>query len=107
MKNTTERRQEILEYVCQVRHTNLATIMQRFGISRATAIRDIQLLSCSYPIDTQQGGGGGIYIADGFRLGMKYLTDEQITLLEKLSYGLMGDELSTMKQILKTFKKPF
>ncbi len=106
MKNTTERRQEMLEFLCQVRHTNLAIIMERFGISRATAIRDIQLLSCSYPIDTQQGGGGGIYIADGFRLGMKYLTDDQSDLLEKLSDTLSGEELATMQSILKTFSNP-
>ena len=106
MKNTTERRQEILEFLCQVRHTNLISIMQRFGISRATAIRDIQLLSCSYPIFTTVGGGGGIHMSDGFRLGKKYLTDDQVALLDKLSYGLTGEELLTMEQILKTFKNP-
>ena len=65
------------------------------------------VLSCSYPIDTQQGGGGGIFIADGYRLGMKYLTEEQLTLLEKLSKMLCGEELTVMNSIIKTFRKKY
>lgn len=49
---------------------------------------------------------GGIRIANGFRLGMKYLTVEQSELLEKLSSELTGVELATMQEILKTFKRP-
>ncbi len=42
----------------------------------------------------------------GYRLGMKYLTDEQCNLLEKLSESLVGEDLVLMKAILKTFRRP-
>ena len=37
---------------------------------------------------------------------MKYFTDEQTVLLEKLSCSLVGEDLKTMEGIIKTFKKP-
>ena len=68
----------------------------------STMRRDILIRSCSYPITTFQGGGGGIKIAEGYRLGMKY----QKALLERLSESLSGEELVTMHSILKTFSNP-
>jgi hypothetical protein len=53
-----------------------------------------------------QGAGGGVFIAKSFRLGTRYLTDEQCRLLEKLSATLEGTELKTMQSILKKFKRP-
>lgn len=106
MKSTTERRQEMLEYLCIYRHESIANLMTRFKISRMTVIRDVQILSCSYPIYTTKGNGGGIHVEEGFRLGKKYLTIKQATLLEKLALTLEGEELLTIKQILLTFRKP-
>ena len=65
-----------------------------------------QVGNCSYPITTFQGGGGGIKIAEGYRLGMKYMTSKQKALLERLSESLSGEELVTMHSILKTFSNP-
>lgn len=101
-----ERRMEILNELLEQRVTTLSKLQMRFDISRSTAKRDIQELSCSYPIITTQGGGGGIRMADGYRLGMKYMTSTQTALLEKLSEALTGEELLTMHSILKTFSNP-
>ena len=106
MKLTTERRQEMLEYLCIVRKTTRVDLMYRFNISKNTVDRDLQILMCSYPIDTIRGVAGGVCVADGFRLGMKYLSDKQKVLLEKLSETLSGEELVTMQSILKTFTNP-
>lgn len=105
MKCSAERRQQVLEFVVAKRHTYLKDICNEFNISFSTARRDIQILSCSYPIYTIQGGDGGIFTVPGYRLGMKYLTDEQSALLEKISLDLVGDDLKTMNGILKEFKK--
>ena len=106
MTSTTERRQLVLEYLLDHRCTTLNTLCMEFDVSMSTMRRDILILSCSYPITTIQGGGGGIRIADGYRLGMKYMTSKQTTLLEKLSEDLSGDDLVTMRSILKTFSNP-
>ena len=106
MRCTTERRQLVLEYLLDQRHTTLDALCKEFEVSMSTMRRDILILSCSYPITTFQGGGGGIKIAEGYRLGMKYMTSNQKALLEKLSESLSGEELVTMYSILKTFSNP-
>ena len=106
MRCTTERRQLVLEYLLDQRHTTLDALCKEFEVSMSTMRRDILILSCSYPITTFQGGGGGIKIAEGYRLGMKYMTSKQKALLERLSESLSGEELVTMHSILKTFSNP-
>ena len=106
MRCISERRQLVLEYLLDQRHTTLDALCKEFEVSMSTMRRDILILSCSYPITTFQGGGGGIKIAEGYRLGMKYMTSKQKALLEKLSESLSGEELVTMNSILKTFSNP-
>ena len=106
MKNTSERRQMILEYLLEHRETTRFELSNHFNVSLRTIERDILILSCSYPIITIQGGGGGIKIADGYRLGMKYLSESQAALLEQLSETLSGKDLEIMQSILKMFSKP-
>lgn len=106
MKNTSERRQMILEYLLEHRETTRFELSNHFNVSLRTIERDILILSCSYPIMTIQGGGGGIKIADGYRLGMKYLSESQAALLEQLSETLSGKDLEIMQSILKIFSKP-
>ena len=106
MKNTSERRQMILEYLLEHRETTRFELSNHFNMSLRTIERDVLILSCSYPIITIQGGGGGIKIADGYRLGMKYLSESQAALLEQLSETLSGKDLEIMQSILKIFSKP-
>ena len=84
----------------------MKNLSDEFGVSVRTIYYDLEVLQCSYPIVTIRGGGGGVRVMDGFYLGMKYMTNEQTALLEKLSETLSGNELSTMQSILKTFSNP-
>ena len=106
MESTWVRRLLILEYLLDCQHTTVETLSAVFQVSGRTIRRDITILSCSYPITMLQGGAGGVYIAKEFRLGSRYLTDEQYHLLEKLSATLAGAELRIMQSILKVFKRP-
>ena len=106
MKNTSERRQMILEVLCQLRFEKIENLATEFEVSRRTITYDIQILSCSYPIYSLTGTYGGVYIADGFRLGMKYLTDKQYTVLKEISEELSGEKKVVVLEILKTFAYP-
>lgn len=99
----TERRQQILEYMCEKRHESCANLMNEYGISYTTLYRDLQILQCSYPIYTTQGNGGGVHVVEGYYIGRKYLKPYQRALLEQLSATLTGEEAKTMQEILKTF----
>ena len=106
MRNTTERRQQILEYISDRRVVTMQEIADEFDICLRTAKADVQLLSCSHPIYTQQGGGGGVRAMDGWYLSRRYLHDDQEALLRSLLPGLQPDQQKTMESILAAFAKP-
>ena len=106
MQSALERRQEILEVLCERRRESVENLATEFGVNERTIRRDIEYMTLSYPIYTVPGKGGGVYVGEGYRLSKKYLTDKQAELLEELSKGLTGNELAVMQSILKTFKEP-
>ena len=101
-----ERRMRILKILLNKRNVTMLELQKEFHISRSTVRRDIENLSLSHPIMTAKGGGGGVFVMEGYKLGMIYFTDEQTALLEKLSKSLIPEDLAIMNSILKTFKKP-
>ena len=104
--NANDRRMQILEVLCERRHESVGNLAFEFGVTTRTIKNDLLVLSCSYPIYTTQGNGGGVHVVDGYRLGRKYMTDKQTELLEKLASRLTGEDFQTMQSILKTFKEP-
>ena len=104
--SATERRIQIIELLCKRKTDNIRNLAHEFNVSYLTIQRDILELSCSYPIYTTQGNGGGVHIMDGFRLGMKYFTDSQTELLERISKNLTGADLKTAQTMLATFRQP-
>ncbi len=106
MKSALERRQAILEVLCERKHDTVDNLATEFCVSERTIRRDLEYLTLSYPIYTTQGKGGGVHVVDGFYICKKYFTSKQRDLLEKLKKGLSGEELATMQAILKTFGEP-
>ena len=77
----------ILTTLLQKDRTTAPELAERFEVSRRTVGRDLDTLcQAGIPIVTYQGNGGGISIADGFKLDKSILT---------------ADELSTMIAALK------
>lgn len=105
MQNTTERRQEILYFISDRRKLTLREIADEFQISIATVKRDIQILTCSYPIESIQGNGGGVRAMDGWYANKRYLTDSQEKALEDVLNGLQPD-MDMLQSILTAFAKP-
>ena len=106
MQSTAERRQAILELISVRRRITIKQIADEFHICLRTAKSDIQILSCSYPIITQQGNGGGVLAMDGWYLNRRYLHDDQEALLRSLLPGLQPEDQKTMQGILDAFAKP-
>ena len=84
MRNTAERRLRLLEIQCKRKLETLDNLAYELKVSKRTIRYDIEILSYTYPIYTTTGPYGGIYIEDTFRLGMKYLTENQCERLKCL-----------------------
>lgn len=102
-----ERRQALLEVLCERRHDTRENLAAEFNVSKRTIEYDVLELSCRYPINTKKGKGGCIYVEDGFELHKGSWTDEQYDLLTKLESEFDGKDKQTIKSILKKFNKPF
>ena len=79
-----ERRREIFERLCVRRRDTRENLAVEFGVSMRTIERDIVVLSLRYPVYTVPGANGGIFVESWYRLDKKYLTEEQMELMEKL-----------------------
>ena len=99
----SERRQAILELLCQRRRETRENLAFEFGVSKRTIEYDVLQLSLAYPIYTTQGNGGGIHVVDGFRLDRPRMNDKQAALLQKVLLTLSGEDKETMQQIIKTY----
>lgn len=82
-----ERRMAILEALCERRREQVANLAFEFGVTEWTIRQDILTLSLSYPVYTVQGHGGGVYIADGYRLGKKYFSQNNPSFLKESQKG--------------------
>ena len=98
-----ERRQLILDLLCQRRKETIPNLAAELGVSERTIRRDIEMLTLRYPIETACGRYGGVRMADWYQQGRRRLTPRQTALLRRLAAGLQGEDLEDMKQILAQF----
>jgi len=106
VRSANERRQRILEALSDRRFETRESLASEFGVSKRTIERDIECLSCSAPVYTVQGNGGGIRVADGWYISRRYLHREQEELLRRLMAGLQPEDEKTMQSILSAFAMP-
>lgn len=105
MQSAVDRRQRIIEILNLRRTDKIENFAFEFHVCRRTIERDIEVLSCFYPIDTKKGTGGCVYVQDGFDLYKQYLSEKQTNVLEKLLSKTSGDDAATIQSILNTFGK--
>ena len=106
MRATIERRQAIIEILCERRNETIDNLAFEFKVNRRTIRRDIEILSITFPFYTTKGTGGGIHVVEGFKLGMKYLTKEQEEFLESILDNYIELERKILEEILNTFRMP-
>ncbi len=79
-------------------------LAEKFEVARRTISRDIDTLcQAGIPIVTQQGGGGGISIADGYKLDKSILTADELSSIVAALKGI--GSVSEKSQIERTLDK--
>ncbi len=103
MQSALERRQRIVEILNMRRSEQLENLANELNVSKMTIRRDIEVLSCSYPLNTKQGNGGCIYVEEGYDLYERYLSAKQFEVLEELKGVATGEQVKVLETILKSF----
>lgn len=102
--DAVERRQQILELLCQRRKDTMQNLAAELGVSERTIRRDVEILTRSYPLETVCGRyGGGVRVADWYHLDRQRMSPRQTALLRRLEADLRGEDLEVMEQILLKF----
>ena len=102
--DAVERRQQILELLCQRRKATMQNLAAELGVSERTIRRDVEILTRSYPLETVCGRyGGGVRVADWYHLDRQRMSPRQTALLRRLAADLRGEDLEVMEQILLKF----
>ena len=102
-----ERRQALIELLCERRYEKISNLAFEFGVSWRTICRDIQELSLSYPFYTDcSRGKAGVYIEEGYYLGKQYLREDEEELIQKLISNSTGEDRTRLIKILKRFGRP-
>ena len=102
-----ERRQAILELLCERRSDTFENLAFEFSVSKMTIYRDVLELSLSYPIYTKSGRHeGGVYVAEDYYLGKQYLSSQQKELLETLSSSVGDNQRKVLESIIRKFGRP-
>lgn len=93
-----ERRQALLEVLCRRRSDTYANLAFEFGVSKKTIQRDVEILICSYPIETVLGD----YPYD-CHTSKRALNCEQTELLVRIRKMLSGKDIDTLDSIITGF----
>ena len=98
-----ERRHVMIKELSDRRRETRENFAVEFQVSLRTTDNDLMYLSQEYPIYTERGRGGGIYVDKDFYLNQRYLSKAQKDLLLCLEKILEGEDRRIMENILKTF----
>lgn len=108
----------ILTILLQNNRITAPQLAERFEVTRRTIGRDIDALcQAGIPIVTHQGGGGGISIAEGFKLDKSILTTDELSdmiaalkgigsVSEKSQLERTLDKLSANKDTVVSLREP-
>ena len=110
----SDRRRKLI-YILSVKGlTTIKKLAEELEVSERTILRDINILSESYPIGTLTGKHGGAYLVDTYVLNRPCLSEQEIQLLEKIAFDievnncsrLTIEELGLLKKMITNYSKP-
>ena len=101
--NPTERRAAIYAVIITRRYDTVPHLAVEFAVSERTILRDIMLLTLSYPVETVRGCRGGVKVSDWFKHTDNFLNARQIKLLRKIEPHLNQDDRIVLNSILLQF----
>ena len=92
-----------MDILTSCRHTTAKELAGELGVTARTIWNDVKVLSPDFPIYTQQGGNGGIFLTDGAGKHQNTLSHEQLECLEKMVASSGIEDKKTILSIINEF----
>ena len=112
---TSERRMEIMKYLCRKRHATMPELAVEFDVSIRTIQRDIFELGFMMPLDVRAGRhDGGVYVVGNYSMDRMYMNEDELQVLEKIALWidktkspmLDDEEKKLLKNLISNYTKP-
>ena len=100
---TNERRAEIMRLLTARRRDTTPCLAQELGVSTRTILRDIEALTCEFPLITRQGNGGCVMVEDWYHPHKNILSREQQAVLSDLMGKCDERQAIVLQQLLSEY----
>lgn len=101
-----ERRAEIMRILTARRSTNIRTLAAELGVCRRTICSDIEILTADYPLETQQGNGGCVRVAQWYHPHRNIFSDEQQRVLAEMMASASEQQAKVLREMLLEYGSP-
>jgi len=103
--STDERREEMIRILLGGTRTTVPKLAAQLGVSERTIHRDLLVLTVDrgYPIDTETGRAGGVYMHDFRHAHRRILSQEQIKALNMAIAAMDSETADVLQTILQTY----
>ena len=103
--STKQRRAEIIRILRGGMKTTMPILAAELGVTVRTISNDILVLTVDegYPINTEQGKGGGVYLTDYRHPHKHILSKKQIAVLTEIAGETDPERLEVIMGILKAY----
>lgn len=104
--NANERRAEIMRILTARRSETAPRLARELGVSVNTVRRDILYLTADYPLETLQGNGGCVKVADWYHPHQNILSDEQQRTISQLMVVGNEQQAKVLRELLAEYGSP-
>ena len=104
--NANERRAEIMRILTARRSETTPRLAMELGVSIRTVLRDVVALTADYPLETQQGNGGCVKVADWYHPHRNILSGEQQRILSQMMAFGNEQQAKVLREILVEYGSP-
>jgi predicted DNA-binding transcriptional regulator YafY len=96
----------IRDFISARRHTSVPELMQEFGVSYNTVLRDLDAITGTTAFYTTPGRAGGVHACDGWYASNHYLSAQQEELLRRLQSEQTEVDRKMLEDIISAFAMP-
>ena len=101
-----ERRAEIMRILVARRAATMPVLARTFGVTTRTIQNDILALTVDCPLETKQGNGGCVKVADWYHPHRNILSGEQQRVLAEIIQTASEQQAKVLREMLLEYGSP-